>query len=164
MFRRHTQAEEAVKQLQRSGLDMKTLSIVGKGYHTDEDVVGYYTGGDRMMHRGKYGAAVITKTDLGRNWMFTSVGRTDARKKVEFKWRSRVRSVKSTRFAPPIWPLRTMALLMRATTYRDKAPSKRSKSALALIHLSAILAVTWLLFDSGIATASAWLGWPAAPG
>jgi hypothetical protein len=31
----HTQAEEAVKELQRSGYDMKKLSIVGKDYHTD---------------------------------------------------------------------------------------------------------------------------------
>ena len=32
----HSQAEEAVKELQRSGLDMKKLSIVGKDYHTEE--------------------------------------------------------------------------------------------------------------------------------
>jgi uncharacterized membrane protein len=56
MFDQHTQAEEAVKQLQEAGLDMKGLSIVGKDYHTDEQVVGYYTTGDRMMHWGKYGA------------------------------------------------------------------------------------------------------------
>lgn len=56
LFDQHTQAEEAVKELQRSGLDMKKLSIVGKGYHTDEKVVGYYTTGDRMKHWGEYGA------------------------------------------------------------------------------------------------------------
>ncbi len=32
----HSQAEEAVKELQRSGFDMKMMSIVGKDYHTDE--------------------------------------------------------------------------------------------------------------------------------
>ena len=52
----HTQAEEAVKELQRSGIDMKKLSIVGKDYHTDEQVVGYYTTGDRMKYWGKLGA------------------------------------------------------------------------------------------------------------
>ena len=36
----HSQAEEAVKELQRSGIDMKKLSIVGKDYHTEEQVVG----------------------------------------------------------------------------------------------------------------------------
>jgi len=56
MFNQHTQAEEAVKQLQQTGFDMKRLSIVGKGYHTEENVVGYYTTGERMMHWGKYGA------------------------------------------------------------------------------------------------------------
>jgi len=35
---------------------MKQLSIVGKDYHTEEHVVGYYTTGDRMMYWGKLGA------------------------------------------------------------------------------------------------------------
>ena len=52
----HTQAEEAVKELQRSGFDMKKMSIVGKDYHTDEHVVGYYNTGDRMKYWGKLGA------------------------------------------------------------------------------------------------------------
>ena len=36
----HTEAEEAVKELQRAGVDMRALSIVGKESHTDEHVVG----------------------------------------------------------------------------------------------------------------------------
>jgi uncharacterized membrane protein len=52
----HSQAEEALKELQRSGFDMKKLSIVGKDYHSDEQVVGYYNAGDRMKRWGKYGA------------------------------------------------------------------------------------------------------------
>src|ERR1700720_14645 len=52
----HSQAEEAVKELQKSGVDMKKLSIVGKDYHTDEHVVGYYNTGDRMKYWGKLGA------------------------------------------------------------------------------------------------------------
>ena len=52
----HIQAEEAVKELQRSGFDMKKMSIVGKDYHTDEHVVGYYNTGDRMKYWGKLGA------------------------------------------------------------------------------------------------------------
>ena len=35
---------------------MHKLSIVGKGYHTDEQVVGYYNAGDRMKYWGKTGA------------------------------------------------------------------------------------------------------------
>ena len=52
----HTAAEEAVKQLQQSGYDMKKLSIIGRDYHTDEQVVGYYNVGDRMKAWGKTGA------------------------------------------------------------------------------------------------------------
>jgi len=52
----HTAAEAAVKELQQSGFDMKKLSIVGRDYHTDEHVVGYYNVGDRMKYWGKIGA------------------------------------------------------------------------------------------------------------
>ena len=52
----HTAAELAVKELQQSGFDMKKLSIVGRDYHTDEHVVGYYNAGDRMKAWGKTGA------------------------------------------------------------------------------------------------------------
>jgi hypothetical protein len=56
VYDNHQAAEEAVKQLQKSGFDMKKLSIVGKDYHTDEQVVGYYNAGDRMKYWGKTGA------------------------------------------------------------------------------------------------------------
>jgi len=56
IYNTHTGAEEAVKELQRAGIDMHTLSIVGKDYHTDENVVGYYNTGDRMKYWGKVGA------------------------------------------------------------------------------------------------------------
>ena len=52
----HTAAEAAVKELQQSGFDMKMLSIVGRDYHTDEHLVGYYNVGDRMKAWGKTGA------------------------------------------------------------------------------------------------------------
>jgi hypothetical protein len=55
-FSSHNQAEDAVRELQKDGFDMKKLSIVGKDYHTDEHVVGYYTTGDRMLYWGKLGA------------------------------------------------------------------------------------------------------------
>ena len=35
---------------------MKKLSIVGRDYHTEEHVVGYYNAGDRMKFWGKLGA------------------------------------------------------------------------------------------------------------
>jgi uncharacterized membrane protein len=52
----HPQAEEAIRNLQKSGFDMKKLSIVGKDYHSEENVTGYYSTGDRMMYWGKLGA------------------------------------------------------------------------------------------------------------
>src|ERR1019366_5944975 len=52
----HEQAEHAVKELQKAGVDMKSLSIVGRNTHTDEHVIGYYTAGDRMKYWGGVGA------------------------------------------------------------------------------------------------------------
>ena len=56
VFPSHIAAEAAIKELQQSGFDMKKLSIVGRDYHTDEHVVGYYNTGDRMKSWGKMGA------------------------------------------------------------------------------------------------------------
>lgn len=56
IYKSHIEAEAAVKELQQSGFDMKKLSIVGRDYHTDETVVGYYNAGDRMKTWGKAGA------------------------------------------------------------------------------------------------------------
>jgi uncharacterized membrane protein len=56
IYNTHTEAEEAVRELQRSGFDMTQLSIVGKDYHTEDHVVGYYNTGDRMKAWGKMGA------------------------------------------------------------------------------------------------------------
>src|SRR5580658_9587292 len=56
IYKSHNEAEAAIKELQRSGFDMKKLSIVGRDYHTDEHVVGYYNAGDRMKSWGKMGA------------------------------------------------------------------------------------------------------------
>jgi hypothetical protein len=52
----HEQAEQAIKELQGAGVDMKSLSIAAKDTHTDEHVVGYYNAGDRMKRWGKVGA------------------------------------------------------------------------------------------------------------
>ena len=56
VYENHSGAEAAVKELQKSGFDMKKLSVVGKDYHTEEHVVGYYNAGDRMKYWGKWGA------------------------------------------------------------------------------------------------------------
>ena len=56
VYSSHDGAEEAIKELQRAGFDMKSLSIVGRDTHTDEHVVGYYNNGDRMKYWGHNGA------------------------------------------------------------------------------------------------------------
>jgi len=52
----HTEAEEAVSKLSAGSFDIKKISIVGKDYHTEEKVVGYYSTGDRMKSWGGLGA------------------------------------------------------------------------------------------------------------
>lgn len=52
----HNSAEAAIKKLAASGFEMKNLSVVGKGYHSDEKVVGFYNAGDRIKFWGKRGA------------------------------------------------------------------------------------------------------------
>ena len=52
----HEQAENAIKELQQAGIDMKSLSIAARNTHTDEHVVGYYNAGYRMKYWGKVGA------------------------------------------------------------------------------------------------------------
>jgi uncharacterized membrane protein len=56
IFDTHADAERAVNALQRGNFNMKQLSIVGKDYHTEEHVVGYYNASNRMMYWGKFGA------------------------------------------------------------------------------------------------------------
>jgi hypothetical protein len=56
IFRTHAEAEAAIEQLRLGGFDLKRLSIAGKDYETREDVVGYYTTGDRMKRWGAAGA------------------------------------------------------------------------------------------------------------
>ena len=45
-----------MKQLTSAGFAMKALSVVGKGYHTEEKVVGFYPIGDRIKFWGARGA------------------------------------------------------------------------------------------------------------
>lgn len=52
----HPAAEAAIKKLTAEGFAMKSLSLVGKGYHTDEKVMGFYNVGDRVKFWGSRGA------------------------------------------------------------------------------------------------------------
>jgi hypothetical protein len=48
VYKSHQEAEAAIKELQKAGFNMKNLSIVGKDYHTEEQVLGFYNTGDRV--------------------------------------------------------------------------------------------------------------------
>ena len=56
VFKDHRSAEEAVRKLASSGLDMTHFSIVGQGFHSEEKVVGFYNISDRIKFWGKKGA------------------------------------------------------------------------------------------------------------
>ncbi len=48
VFDTHGAAEAAIRTLAKAGFPMTELSIIGKGYHTEEQVVGFTNIGDRM--------------------------------------------------------------------------------------------------------------------
>ena len=52
----HLAPEAAIKKLAQGGFDLKALSIVGKGYRSEEEVVGFYNVGDRITTSGSRGA------------------------------------------------------------------------------------------------------------
>ena len=56
IYAQHSDAENAINLLKKGNFNIKKLAVIGKGYHTEEQVVGYYTTGDRMKHWGKMGA------------------------------------------------------------------------------------------------------------
>jgi hypothetical protein len=55
VYRTQTEAEAGVKALQQASFDMRKLSIVGRDYHTEQDILGYYNMGDRVRFWGKWG-------------------------------------------------------------------------------------------------------------
>ena len=55
-FADHASAEGAIKKLADFGFDIKHLSVIGKGYHVDEQVTGFYNRSDRIWFWGSRGA------------------------------------------------------------------------------------------------------------
>jgi hypothetical protein len=56
VFDTHLEAEAAIKKLNNSNFDVKKLSLIGKGYHSEEKPMGFYTMGDRIKAWGGMGA------------------------------------------------------------------------------------------------------------
>jgi hypothetical protein len=55
-FGDHPAAEAAVRKLAAAGFEMKALSVIGKSYHSEEKVTGFYNIGDKMKIWGRNGA------------------------------------------------------------------------------------------------------------
>ena len=56
IFNTHVEAEQAIQMLGKAGFDVKKLSLIGKGYHSEEHPVGFYTTGDKVKAWGGVGA------------------------------------------------------------------------------------------------------------
>ncbi len=56
IYNNHIEAEDGIEELQRAGFGMKKLSIVGKGYHTEEHAAGFCNTTDNVKFWGKAGA------------------------------------------------------------------------------------------------------------
>jgi hypothetical protein len=56
IYGQHQSAEAAVKELQKGGFNIKKLSIIGRDFHTEDNVVGFYNTGDRVKYWGSLGA------------------------------------------------------------------------------------------------------------
>lgn len=55
VFDTHVQAEQVIRRLEANGFPVRQLSIIGKGYHSEERPVGFYTTGDRVKTWGTAG-------------------------------------------------------------------------------------------------------------
>lgn len=58
VYRTHQEAEEAVRTLQRAGIPMESISIVGKNWQVTEDVQGYDRPSDAAAEGAREGAWV----------------------------------------------------------------------------------------------------------
>lgn len=56
LFDTHADAEQAIRSLNNAGFNMRSLSLVGKGCHSEEQAMGFYTCGDRVKAWGGRGA------------------------------------------------------------------------------------------------------------
>jgi hypothetical protein len=52
----HEEAETAIQTLKKFGFDVRKLSLIGKGYHSEEHPVGFYSTGDKIRAWGSTGA------------------------------------------------------------------------------------------------------------
>jgi hypothetical protein len=56
IFSTHDAAEQAIRSLGLAGFDVRKLSLLGRGYHSEEHPVGFRTVGERIRSWGGVGA------------------------------------------------------------------------------------------------------------
>jgi hypothetical protein len=56
IYSTHERAEMAVKELAAARFDITKISVVGRGLHSEEDVTGFFSNGDRIRFWGSRGA------------------------------------------------------------------------------------------------------------
>ena len=56
VYRRHSDAEDAVHRLERAGIPMQKISIIGRNFELREDVQGYYRPSDAALEGAGFGA------------------------------------------------------------------------------------------------------------
>ncbi|SFH60967.1 hypothetical protein SAMN04515618_10166 [Collimonas sp. OK307] len=56
IFGTHDAAEKAIRSLGQAGFDVRKLSLLGRGYHSEEHPVGFRTVGERIRSWGGVGA------------------------------------------------------------------------------------------------------------
>ncbi len=56
IFTTHAEADKAIRALTHANFDVTKLSLLGKGYHTEEHPVGFYKLGDKVKTWGAIGA------------------------------------------------------------------------------------------------------------
>ncbi len=56
VYTTHADAEAAIAKLASAGFAMQDLGLIGKGFHTEEQVIGFYNNGDRVRFWGARGA------------------------------------------------------------------------------------------------------------
>jgi uncharacterized membrane protein len=56
IYHHHTEAEEAVHRLERAGIPIQKISIIGRNFQIREDVQGYYRPSDAALEGAGFGA------------------------------------------------------------------------------------------------------------
>ena len=56
VYRHHTDAEDAVHRLERAGIPMQKISIIGRNFELREDVQGYYRPSDAALEGAGFDA------------------------------------------------------------------------------------------------------------